>query len=392
MLQRVEIRDFRSCHGVVLDDLTPMTVLAGRNAVGKSNILRAIQWAADTATAGNVAETTSNSGNVAFRAGAGNLVFEYSIGLTHEFKRDPDPRLEYHLFESLSYSEGRSEFRRVFRRQNEKLTLATQGTGSQSINVGPNVPSMPALAALLPTSSRELVLIRPFLSALQAVRYYPLLDEKGDENDRVVLQGEYDRWLSGFHQTGDPGTAVLIRLLHMSLTKREQFEELRSLLGPNGLALLDDIEIELPRPERAQRGERFYWFRFRPNWHSKRSPYLSLGDLSDGTQRVIRILIGLLFDQSGVMLVEHPEDKIHPGLLRRLIDLLRSYSAERQLIVASHSPAVFNSLDPESIRLVTMEQGETKVRALSSEETHVAGKYLEEEGSLADFLETVEGE
>ena len=389
MLHCIEIRDFRSCHGIVLDDLPPMTVLAGRNAVGKSNILRAIQWAAETATAGNVNESSSNSGDVAFRASAGNLVFDYSIKLTSTFKRDPEPRLEYHLFESLSYSEGRSGFQRIFRRENEKLMLGLLDTESQSINVGQNVPSMPALAALLPTSSRDLVLIRPFLSALQAVRYYPLLDEKGDENDRFVVQSDYDKWLSGFQQTGDPGTAVLPRLLHMSLTKRKQFEELQSLLGPNGLSLLDEIEIEPPRPEGSQRDDRFYWFRFRPN---KRSPYLSLGGLSDGTQRVIRILIGLLCDQSGIMLLEHPEDKIHPGLLRKLIGLLRNYSVESQLIVASHSPAVFNSLDPQSIRLVTMDQGETKVRALSPEETRVAGKYLEEEGSLADFLETVEGD
>ena len=92
------------------------------------------------------------------------------------------------------------------------------------------------------------------------------------------------------------------------------------------------------------------------------------------------------------MLLEHPEDKIHPGLLRKLIDLLRNYADESQLIVASHSPAVFNSLGPDSIRLVTMDQGETKARAFSPSEIGIVGNYLEEEGSLSDFLETVEEE
>ena len=92
------------------------------------------------------------------------------------------------------------------------------------------------------------------------------------------------------------------------------------------------------------------------------------------------------------MLLEHPEDKIHPGLLRKLIGLLQTYSDETQVIIASHSAAVFNSLGPESLRLVTMEEGETKARALSPDEIDVVGKYLEEEGSLSDFLETVEGE
>jgi predicted ATPase len=93
------------------------------------------------------------------------------------------------------------------------------------------------------------------------------------------------------------------------------------------------------------------------------------------------------------MLLEHPEEGIHRGLLRKLVDLLRDYSDQTQLIVTSHSPVVFNTLDPESVRLVTMEnEGLTKVRALSPDELGVADRYLEEEGSLSDFLETVEDE
>ena len=92
------------------------------------------------------------------------------------------------------------------------------------------------------------------------------------------------------------------------------------------------------------------------------------------------------------MLLEHPKDGIHRGLLRKLIDVLRNYSDQTQLIASSHSPVVFNALNPGSVRLVTMEDGETKVRALSPEEANVVSKYLEEEGSLSDFLETVEGE
>jgi predicted ATPase len=90
------------------------------------------------------------------------------------------------------------------------------------------------------------------------------------------------------------------------------------------------------------------------------------------------------------MLLEHPEDGIHRALLRKLIDLLQTYSDQTQLIVASHSSIVFNTLDPGAIRLVTMEEDGTQVRALTAEELQVAGRFLEEEGSLSDFIETID--
>ena len=97
MIHAVEIRNFRTCHGVVLDNLRSLTVLVGRNAVGKSNILRAIQWAADVATAGSVSEARDDSGDVTMRISAGKLMFEYSARLTVTVKPIPEPRFEYHF-------------------------------------------------------------------------------------------------------------------------------------------------------------------------------------------------------------------------------------------------------------------------------------------------------
>ena len=46
MIKRIKIVNFRSCKEVVLDNLGPMTVLIGRNGTGKTNVLKAIDWAA----------------------------------------------------------------------------------------------------------------------------------------------------------------------------------------------------------------------------------------------------------------------------------------------------------------------------------------------------------
>jgi predicted ATPase len=181
----------------------------------------------------------------------------------------------------------------------------------------------------------------------------------------------------------------------MALTNDPRLQEIRSLLGRDGLGVVDNLDIQTfkePKSQQKKEGPiELYRVWFQPSLEASASSRdFDFADLSSGTQRVIRILVSLIFDESAVMLLEHPEDGIHRGLLRKLIDLLQKYADPSQLIVSSHSPLVFNTLDPRAVRLVTMEEGATKVRRLTPEELQVAGKFLEEDGSLADFLETVE--
>ena len=106
--------------------------------------------------------------------------------------------------------------------------------------------------------------------------------------------------------------------------------------------------------------------------------------------QVLYLLVALLFDRSSVMLVEQPEDGIHPGLLAKLIGLLRVNADPTQIVLTSHSPTVLSSLRPEDVRLVEMRDGSTQVRALTENEVQRAQEYMQREGSLAEFLELIQ--
>jgi predicted ATPase len=110
-------------------------------------------------------------------------------------------------------------------------------------------------------------------------------------------------------------------------------------------------------------------------------------DLSVGTRRVIRVVTSLLFDKRSLMLIEQPEDSIHPGLLRKLIDMMRSYSDGSQIIFTTHSSEVLDILRPEEVLMTTARDGKTSVRPLSPDEVARARRFLSDEGSLSDFLE-----
>lgn len=104
---------------------------------------------------------------------------------------------------------------------------------------------------------------------------------------------------------------------------------------------------------------------------------------------ILQLLTYLVFDKNSCMLLEQPEDSIHPGLLAKAIDILRTYSARTQLICTTHSPRVMNLVGPAGIRLVTAVSGSTRVASLSDTDLIAAKGYLQDEGTLAEFLDTL---
>lgn len=58
-------------------------------------------------------------------------------------------------------------------------------------------------------------------------------------------------------------------------------------------------------------------------------------------------------DRASILLVEEPENGLHPARIREVVSLLRELSKETQVIIATHSPLVINELEPEEITIIT---------------------------------------
>ena len=396
MLKRVEIEGFRSCEKLILEDLGPLTVLVGRNAVGKSNILRAISWLARSATSSDsssLVERSSGTTRVSAQIILGEDAYSYSFAATDKTSGVPwGARPDISVSDSLEHRRGDGTEKTVFRREDEEVTLSEEPT---RLSIGATASSMRALLSLLPPESRTVTLVRPLYQHLEAVRYYPLIAEGDHAPHSLMEQSAYSKWLAGHAHSGSLDQAVLMRILDLKLNRSSQFAELQELLGPNGLEVIDQLDVLAVGEAESQGAQvaKWYFVGFRPSAHPYEHPHaFAFDDLSSGTQRLIAIMVSLIYDRSAVMLLEHPEDGIHHALLRKLIGILQTHSDESQVLMASHSASVLDSLDPSAVRLVTMEEGGTKARALTEEEVRYAGKYLEEEGTLSDFLETVEEE
>lgn len=306
--------------------------------------------------------------------------------LSGQIRIGSDHALISNTSEMLQHRKGSGAAEIVFTRQLGEVTIR----GVQKISIDQNVPCMPALVSVLPPDSEAVRLVRPLLANLRAVRYYPLSLEQTDVRSPIVSHTDYNEWLASRGHVGSLGTSIIMRLLDMKLKRPEQFNEVQELLGPRGLGVIQDIHIEPLLTRDAQEKEKtLYYIVFQTPSHLRGGGF-PFEDLSSGTQKLIAIITALLYDESVVMLLEHPEDGIHRALLKKLLDILRSYSDRSQLIMASHSAVVFNTVKPGSIRLVEMDGGKTQVRALTPNEVQAAAQYLEEEGTLADFLELAE--
>jgi predicted ATPase len=403
MLKRIHIKGFRSCHDVLLEDLGPLTAIVGRNGSGKTNILRAINWLARAAT------TTDTSAQFLRVAGSSSSTLTADIELNGTMYRycqsqaikevrskSSQHREGITLNESLARWTTGTRWEDILRR-NDREVLVQHRTSP--IRLGAEVPCLSGLMALLPEDEELHRHLSPLLGYFKRTRYYPI-DEVNDvpalDGLSIRLASDYRIWAAEWQATGDAGDSVLLRLIYAHFQKPTVFDEIRVLLGSKGLDLIDDIAIDEVRPTSRPEvppGEEdfFYLIRFRPGRAlGKSSRLLSYGDLSLGTRRILHMITSLLVDGSSLLLLEHPEDGIHRGLLRKLIGLLRANVDPTQVILSSHSALVVNDLTTQDVRLVSIHRGATHVRKLTPKETEAATRFIEEEGTLADFLESVE--
>jgi predicted ATP-dependent endonuclease of OLD family len=113
----------------------------------------------------------------------------------------------------------------------------------------------------------------------------------------------------------------------------------------------------------------------------------NIGLLSDGTLRILSILVGLIKSAPGsTTIIEEPEMQIHPGLLEKLLNEIEAYTFEDNLILSSHSPQVVAWTDPNKINLVHRQDGRTYIRKLGENDIHQVTRYLQEDGNLGEWI------
>lgn len=124
---------------------------------------------------------------------------------------------------------------------------------------------------------------------------------------------------------------------------------------------------------------------------------LPLDRCGTGISQVLAILYVAVF--SGfpqTILIDEPQSFLHPGAIRKLIQVLRQHP-EHQYIIATHSPAVISVADPLTITVCRWAEGQTELHAVNPAQREDLQAYLTEVGARlsdvfgADTILWVEG-
>jgi AAA15 family ATPase/GTPase len=118
------------------------------------------------------------------------------------------------------------------------------------------------------------------------------------------------------------------------------------------------------------------------SWHT-------WSELSDGTKRIFHIISEINYN-NGIILLEEPENGVHPDQLFLLMDFIKEQSKQKQIIITTHSPEVLNILEKDELDRIIVtryEEGKgTQMHHLNEKRIKKARAYMSSEGlALKDF-------
>jgi predicted ATPase len=393
LITRVWAKNFRSIEFAEME-LSPLTVLVGPNASGKSNLLDALRFIADAVNDGLDSAITARGGiNSIGRKSARGRAYDPEIGLRFE---DNESIIDYE-FAIANRGSGEYQVKREYFKvevkvlsvkpfeveiRNGRLTKPNLGQAKDRLGQYENKPGMlyydifnsrERLVTqkfdqnnLILTSDRYLALLTALLTLVGMDAYY---------NNRIV----YTFWtlknyledtcfyhifpnvlrdpqkVSDPYPLGGHGENLASALRDMIRRHSPFLPELKQALGYVVLGVRDIkvtqagsfLVVELDHSGAADNGRKA-WF--------------DLSLESDGTLRLLGLLVALLQDPSpSLIAIEEPELTIHPGALGVLADIMEEAKLRTQVLVTTHSPDLIDRLPIESIRAVTAEGGSTKV-------------------------------
>lgn len=191
---------------------------------------------------------------------------------------------------------------------------------------------------------------------------------------------------------------LLFDIYQAHRAKSETYTEFISLVGPDGIGLVDSIDFEEIKTSssnysvmtggkvvKRERNNLLVVPRIEIAGN-----VLSPSQLSEGTFKTLALIFCLVTDKSTLLMIEEPEVCVHYGLLSSIVELVKIYSTQKQILVSTHSDAVLDNVAIENVFGVIRDRElGTSVNSIkkrmSGEELAALRHYLSNEGSLGEY-------
>jgi predicted ATP-dependent endonuclease of OLD family len=374
MLKKLTIQQYKSCETTIIEPNQGLTALIGVNGAGKTNILTAMNALHSPESIPLYKQENNNTVSgpcVIAVISSGVYDVELKIQPVSNIERPYDIVYEWKIAELIPE-------KRLFI-PSQFIADTMNKTDIEKIKKHLYVNNQTVPDNVLEGFVDCIVKAKQFL---KTIRYYSTtqFSEPSDINSIIDLIRP--------PQKLGPGGFFLYDLVKAKYENPDIFIRYLDLVGKNGIHLVDDLliresGINMPDDPLTAIENTLYIPLVKLN-----NLYLRFNQLSEGTFKTMALLFYLITD-TGLILIEEPENSVHYKLLRDIIEIMKTESENKQIVFSTHSDYVLDMLKPEDIVFVENGADGTKAQKLpeylSGDNYRGLRNYLENEGSLGQY-------
>ena len=400
MIKRVEIQNYRSCLDTSFDLHPELSVLIGPNSSGKTNILNALLILKNLTLERHqfhVMERESTSQcklKVWFDIEGKEAVLTIVADIYTDENNSDDIVSSLQEWYMKDFTGNGKRIKTPLWLIRE-FTRAERNTGVYKHGLSQRYSYMKDKVFTMPTSAR--IPLSQISEDLSEIRYYSATQFTNPS--RCPVSFEIEKEGRVMRTLGESvHTRFLINLYNSKCSNNSRYNQFFDIVGPNGIGLVDridfkemqtssiDISVRSGGGVIQRRKERNLVI---PQFHIGKNA-LSPNQLSEGTFKTITLIFYLVTETSRILLIEEPEVCVHHGLLSSILELIKLYSRNKQIILSTHSDFVVDEVQPENVYKVSnvLDYG-TKVshipKSMSPSELKALHDYLETEGNLGEY-------
>lgn len=376
MVEQLWVKNYRSLKDVRVT-FGHLNVLVGLNGSGKSSLIDVLRFVSDTLLLGLEAAIFKRQGMRALRRwSANNRAYDVEIGLA--IKTDTFSAQYEFVLGSVSGKRDDYYVKKeacLIEKDGQKNTFQSQnGTWiKKPANIHPQI--------------QPNALLLPLITAISPFQYlYNFIKGMSFYNIWPAALREPQKFVTPYPLESD-GRNFAAALFELERRQDHLRDALKNALN-FVLFEIDDYQIDLIGNHLVVKLHHQYAA-------NGQSPWFEVTQLSDGTLRMLGILMALYQDPPRTLIaLEEPELTVHPYIMVRLWDELVDASERSQIILTTHSPDLLDLCTVEQLHVVEKVDGITYVGRLDErqkrliQEDHFApGQVLKALGTLNRAIE-----